>query len=119
MLRRPLAALVSIVALLVLAPTASAHTHSRFPRFGEVGDTFTFKGRAWQPSRRVRWFYDESNDGEFDRAGRFFANSFGRFTFTWSNADAGTHRLCFRQFDTRPRFERTFQKCKRFTAVTD
>ncbi len=111
------AAFVPVVALLVLAAPAFAHNVSVSPRYGEVGDDFVFRGKAWQPFKRVRWYYDESNDGSFERRGSFVLRSSGNFRFRWTGEDtADTHRMCFRQFDSRPRFQRFFTKCRRFTA---
>ena len=94
---------------------ASAHNVRVSPRFGIVGDDFVFRGKAWQRFRNVRWFYDQSNDGSFDDSGRFFLTS-TRFRFTWFNETVvDTHRMCFRQFDTR--FDRVFFKCRRFTVL--
>ena len=95
---------------------ANAHNVSVEPRFGELGDVFVFKGKAWQPNRRVRWYYDEHNDGTFEQSGRLFTSRRGRFRFRWFGEDTfDTHRMCFKQFDTR--FGRIYFKCRRFTLV--
>jgi hypothetical protein len=114
-------ALVVVVAgVFALAPTASAHYVSVSPRVGQVGDDFVFRGTLWQAFKRVRVRYDESADGSIDQTGSFFTNGFGRFTFRWRGENvADTHRMCFRQFDSRRRFQRYFTVCKLFTAVGD
>jgi hypothetical protein len=110
---------VSILALAVPA-SASAHRLSVTPRFGPVGDDFSFMGRGWQPSRRVRWSYDEYADGTFEQTGRFVVGRDGRFELVWEGENvAATHRICISQFDSRRRYRRTFFKCRSFTAVQD
>ena len=111
------AAVATVLASLVLAPAAQAHNVSVFPRFGGVGEPFTFTGTAWQPFKRVRVIYDQNADGGIDQTGSVFPNRFGNFRFRWNGEDvADTHRMCFRQFDSRSRFQRTFFKCRLFTA---
>ena len=118
--RLALALAVAIAALLVVPAFASAHNVSVFPRYGTFGDNFRFSGTYWQPNKRVRWLYDESNDGDFERTGRFFTNRFGNFRFIWRGEDdVDTHRMCFRQFDSRRRFQQYFFKCRRFTLLPD
>jgi hypothetical protein len=107
-----------VVSLLVLAAPAAAHNVSVFPRFGDPGDSFLFTGTAWQANRSVRWFYDERNNGSFQRTGLVFTNRFGNFRFRWIGEDVETtHRMCFRQYDSRRRFQRVFFVCRRFTLL--
>jgi len=115
---RRLAVAIAVAALAVLAVPAqgSAHNVRVSPRFATSGDDFFFFGTFWQKFHRVRWYYDQHNDGDFDQTGRFFASSKGRFTFRWRGEDVfDTHRMCFRQFDTR--FEKYYFKCKRFSLI--
>lgn len=117
-----LALALAIAALCVLAvpAVAGAHNVSVFPRFGETGDNFLFSGKAWQAFKRVRWYYDQHDDGEFEQTGRLFTNGKGRFLFRWRGEDVlDTHRMCFRQKDTRFSPDRYFFKCKRFTLLPD
>ena len=110
-------AVTAVLVSLALAPAAQAHNVSVFPRFGDVFDPFTFTGTAWQPFKRVRVTYDQNADGDIDQVGSVFTNRFGNFRFRWNGEDvADTHRMCFRQFDSRFRFQRTFFKCRLFTA---
>ena len=54
-----------IPALCVLAvpAVAGAHNVKVSPRYGTFGDDFFFYGKYWQKFKRVRWFYDQNNDG--------------------------------------------------------
>jgi hypothetical protein len=101
-----------------LAPDALAHNVSpASPRAGNGGSVFTFKGRAWQPSRKitVSYFRRESDTRPFRRMS-FVTSRRGRFTFRLINPwffDTGRmQRMCFSQFDTR--FGRRFGECERF-----
>jgi hypothetical protein len=117
---RRLAVALAVAALAVLAVPAagSAHNVRVSPRIGTFGDDFVFYGTFWQKLHRVRWFYDQHADGEFDQTGRFFTGTKGRFAFRWRGEDVfDTHRMCFRQFDSR--FQKTYFKCKRFTLLPD
>jgi hypothetical protein len=115
-----LAFAVSVLACLALATPSFAHNLSVSPTAGFPGTDFIFRGTLWQPFQRVRWYYDELNDGDFQQSGSFIVGRSGNFTFRWRGEDtAGTHRLCFRQFDSRSRFRTTFVKCRRFTALPD
>ena len=121
-MKRRLALALAATALvgLTIPSVASAHNISVFPRYGETGDNFLFRGKAWQAFKRVRWYYDQRNDGEFEQTGRFFTNGRGRFLFRWRGEDVfDTHRMCFRQKDTRFSPDRYFFKCKRFTLLPD
>jgi hypothetical protein len=113
------AAIVSVLATLALAAPAGAHNVYVAPRYAEIPDTFYFRGVAWQPYQRVYWFYDEYNDRSYDQRGSFFPNRFGRWTWDWlmEGQVYGTHRLCFRQYDSRYRFRRTFFKCQWFVTL--
>jgi hypothetical protein len=100
------------------APDALAHTVSPpSPRAGNGGSVFTFKGRAWQPSRRITasYFRRETDTRPFRRLS-FLTTRRGRFTFQLVNPwffDTGrTQRMCFSQFDTR--YGRRYGKCQRF-----
>jgi hypothetical protein len=111
---------VSILALAAVPATASAHRVSISPRFGLIGDDFSFKGRGWQPSRLIRWRYDEYADGTFEMTGRFRVGRMGRFELVWEGEDVvATHRMCFSQYDRRRRYRRRFFKCRSFTALQD
>ena len=117
---RKLALALAIAALCVLAvpAVAGAHNVKVSPRYGTLGDDFFFYGTYWQKFKRVRWFYDQNNDGDFDQTGRVSTGSAGKFTFRWRGEDVlDTHRMCFRQFDSR--FQKTYFKCKRFTLLPD
>ena len=117
---RKLALALAIAALCVLAvpAVAGAHNVKVSPRFGTLGDDFFFYGKYWQKFKRVRWFYDQNNDGDFEQTGRVFTSGKGKFVFRWRNEDVfDTHRMCFRQFDSR--FQKTYFKCKRFTLLAD
>jgi hypothetical protein len=112
------ALVVAAVGGLALAPAASAHNIRVSPRFAEVGTDFVFFGTAWQPFKRVYVRYDESADGSVEQRGSFFANAFGSFRFRWRGENvADTHKMCFRQYDSRRRFRRTFTRCQLFTAL--
>lgn len=113
-------ATLAAVLCLALAPASHAHNVSVYPRFGAVLEPFLFVGTAWQPFKRVRVLYDQNADGRFEQTVSVTANRFGNFRFRWRGEDvADTHRMCFRQFDSRSRFQRTFFKCRLFTAVND
>lgn len=117
MSRRLAIALSAVVGALALAPAAQAHNVSVYPRFGQVFDPFTFSGTAWQPYKSVRVLYDESADGDFEQSGSVGTNRYGNFRFRWNGENVeDTHRMCFRQYDSRFRFRRTFFKCRLFTA---
>src|SRR3954468_11043631 len=77
---RRLAVAVAIAALAVLAVPAqgSAHNVKVSPKFGTTGDDFFFYGTFWQKVHRVRWFYDQHDDGDFDQTGRFFTGTKGK-----------------------------------------
>jgi hypothetical protein len=111
------AAATTVLVTLALAPAAQAHNVSVSPRFGAVFRPFAFTGTQWQPFRRVRITYDQNADGGIDQTGGIFPNRYGYFRFRWNGEDvADTHRMCFRQFDTR--YGRTYTKCRLFTANT-
>jgi hypothetical protein len=113
-----LAVLAAMAVLLALPGVARAHNLFVSPRSAPLGSDFVFRGTLWQPLHRVRWLYDEFANGSFQRTGTFRAGSAGRFRFTWGGEDvAATHRMCFRQFDSRPNYRRTFLRCRRFTAL--
>jgi hypothetical protein len=112
-------AVTAVVGSFALAPAARAHNVSVYPRYGAVFQPFVFTGTAWQPYRKVRVLYDQNADGTFEQTSSTYPNANGYFRFRWNGEDvADTHRMCFRQFDTRARFQRTFFKCKLFTANT-
>ena len=118
MYRRLAVALAVLATGLVAVPAAQAHNVYVSPRFGPVFQPFTFTGTAWQPYRSVRVLYDESADGDFEQRGFVTANRFGNFRFRWNGENVeDTHRMCFRQYDSRMRFRRTFFKCRFFTAT--
>jgi hypothetical protein len=111
---------LAIAGLLVFAATASAHYVSVKPKRAYAGSDFYFTGSQWQPSKRVRWGYDQFNDGDFDQTGRITSRSDGSFLTRWRSDDVtGTHRMCFEQFDSRKRFQKTFFKCRKFTVLPD
>jgi len=113
-----IAAVAAVLGSLALAPAAQAHNIYVSPRFGDQGDAFVFRGTAWQPFKRVRIYYDESADGRIEQTTSVFANRFGSFRFTWRGENVeDTHRMCFRQYDSRRRFQRTFTRCRLFTLV--
>jgi hypothetical protein len=110
---------VALIALVVPA-TASGHRISISPRVGLIGDDFSFIGKGWQPSKRVRWRYDEYADGSFELSGTFRAGTRGSFELIWEGENiVATHRMCFSQFDKRRRFRRSFFRCRSFTALQD
>jgi hypothetical protein len=118
--RLALALAVAVLGVLVTPAFASAHYVSVFPRYGTFGDNYRFTGTHWQPFKRVRWLYDESFDGDFDDTGRFFTNRYGSFRFTWRGENVvDTHRMCFRQFDSRRGIQRYVFRCRRFTLLPD
>ena len=109
-------AIAAVTCSLASASAAHAHNVSVFSRYGDVGEPFVFVGTAWQRFQRVRVFYDQNANGRFDQTGSIYPNRSGIFRYRWNGEDiADTHRMCFRQFDTR--FGRTFFKCKLFTAL--
>ena len=121
-MRTRLATALAFVAVLVLAvpATASAHRLTAKPRFGVIGDDFSFIGSGWQPRKLVRWRYDEYADGTFEQSGRFRVPRNGRFELVWEGENiAATHRICISQYDSRRRFRRSFFRCRSFTAVQD
>ena len=111
-------AVAAVLGSLALAPAAQAHSTFVTPRFGDPGDAFVFRGTAWQAFKRVRIAYDESADGSVEQTTSIFTNRFGNFRFTWRGENVeDTHRMCFRQYDSRRRFQRTFTSCRLFTLV--
>jgi hypothetical protein len=115
---RMLVVCAAAVALGATPAAALAHNVSPpSPRAGNGGSVFTFKGRAWQPSRRitVAYFRRESDMRPFRRMS-FVTSRRGRFTFRLVNPwffDTGRmQRMCFSQFDTR--YGRRFGECERF-----
>jgi hypothetical protein len=60
----------------------------------------------------------EQGGGWSEQTRRVFTTTNGRFTFRWHGENVfDTHRMCFRQFDSR--FQTTYFKCKRFTLLAD
>jgi hypothetical protein len=112
-----IAAVCAVAGSFATAPAAQAHNVSVSPRFGELYQPFTFTGTLWQPYKRVTVLYDESADGSIDQRTSVGTNRYGNFRFRWNGENvADTHRMCFRQYDSRYRFQRTFTKCRLFTA---
>jgi hypothetical protein len=110
-------AALAAVLTVAMAPTAEAHYAFVSPRFGAVFEPFIFTGTKWQAFRRVRVAYDQNADGGVDQTGSVYPNRFGSFRFRWNGEDvADTHRMCFRQYDTR--YGRTYTACRLFTANT-
>ena len=114
--RLALALVTAALAVLAFPAAAGAHNVRVSPRFGDFGSDFVFHGKYWQAFKSVRFFYDQHNDGTYEQTGRFLTNGKGRFRFRWEGeTEVDTHRMCFRQRDTR--FRKTYLKCKRFTLL--
>jgi hypothetical protein len=110
------AVVVVVAAMLVPAAVASAHNVYASPSYGDIYDPFYFVGTQWQGYQRTDWYYDRFADGRYEQAGSFRTPRNGRFTFRWNGEDTpGTHRMCFRQYDSR--YGRTYFKCALFTAL--
>jgi len=114
MLRRTIPLVAVLTASLALAPAAGAHNISLSPNAGDLNTVFQFRGTAWQPRGRVTVDYFSSTRSSAPlRTFRIAAGSSGGFRLNWSDGLLGlTHRMCFRQLDTR--FGRTFRKCAIF-----
>jgi hypothetical protein len=111
---RTIAVAAALAASLALAPTAGAHTVSLSPKAGDLNTVFKFRGTAWQPRNRVIVDYFRTTRASTPaRTFRLTAGRTGRFGLDWTDGLLGlTHRMCFRQFDTR--FGRTFRTCTLF-----
>lgn len=116
MLRRTVPRAAVLTAILALAPAADAHNISLSPNAGDLNTVFKFRGTAWQPRSRVFADYFSSTRSAAPlRTFRVTVGSNGEFQFNWSDNLLGlTHRMCFRQFDTRSRIRRAFRKCELF-----
>src|SRR5215210_8674292 len=117
---RRLVLIASVAATLGLAGPAGAQGVSLLPRSGDVNTTFVFKGRGWQPRRRVevRYFVSASAVQPY-KSFHFLAGTRGSFVFKFTKpiglVDGGvTSRLCFRQRDTRGETPRTLRTCTSF-----
>jgi hypothetical protein len=113
---------VSLAAGLVVSADARAagHTISLTPPAGDVNTAFLFKGRGWQPRKRVAATYFVSTTAKRPyKSYSFKAGTAGSFVFKFTRpiglVDAGvTSRMCFRQRDTRPKMRRMFRVCSEF-----
>lgn len=111
------AAVTAVLGSFALAPAAQAHSVSVSPRYGGVFQPFAFTGTKWQPYRKVTVLYDQNANGRVDQTGKVYPNGNGYFRFRWNGDNiADTHRMCFRQFDTR--YGRYYSACRLFTANT-
>ncbi len=108
------AGLGAVAGLCLLPAGASAHTISLGPKVGALGSSVVVQGRAWQPFGRVSWQYFSSTlDSRPAQSGSFKLNGSGAFVFRWRDTVVAlTHRLCFRQLDTRR--GRAFLACSNF-----
>lgn len=108
------AGLGAVAGLCLLSAGASAHTISLGPKVGALGTRVVVQGRAWQPFGRVSWQYFSSTlDSRPAQSGTFGLNASGAFVFRWRDTVVSlTHRLCFRQLDTRR--GRAFRACSDF-----
>jgi hypothetical protein len=107
--------------LLAAAAPGETHTLTLTPPAGDLNTLFSFKGRGWQPRRRVdaTYFVSVSASRGPDRWLTFKPRSNGGFVFKLTRpiglVDAGvTSRMCFRQRDTRPSVRRVFRVCEDF-----
>jgi hypothetical protein len=113
---------VSLAAGLAFAADANAagHAIALAPRAGDVNTAFLFKGRAWQPGKRVAATYFVSTSAKRPyKSYSFKTGATGSFVFRFTRAiglvDAGvTSRMCFRQRDTRTKARRVFRVCTKF-----